>query len=316
MPHPTQAPSVQTYASATEFLKRMGPLLLEDEARYGLMLGIALTVASQPEFYSESAPYFAIAEDGNGVAAAALMTPPHGLIVYSERAECRPGLTAIAQNLASAGWSLPSVNGPEPVCTHFAAIWAETAGVQSTVGVRERVFELREVIHPTYSPGHLRQATMDDLDLLVRWIIDFSNEALHGLETLEETETRRRVGARLEQGAYYLWEDGEAVSFAGTTRKTAHGISIGPVYTPPQFRRKGYASSCVAKLSQLMLDHGRTFCTLFIDLSNPTSNHIYQNIGYRPVCDYTVYTFSTRVIANEENRAVKRARDRQRHHRS
>jgi uncharacterized protein len=274
----------------------MEPLLLEHEARYGLMLGIALTVSRQPEFYSERPPYFAIAEDAIGVAAAALMTPPHGLIVYSERAECRPGLTAIAQDLTIAGWSLPSINGPEPVCTHFATIWAETTGVQSTVGIRERVFELRQVIHPTYSPGYLRQATMADLDLLVRWIGDFTEEAMHGMETFEETETRRRVGVRLDQGDYYVWEDGEIVSFAGTARKTARGISIGPVYTPPQFRGKGYASSCVAKLSQLMLDQGRTFCTLFTDLSNPTSNHIYQNIGYHPVCDYTVYTFSTQIL--------------------
>jgi predicted GNAT family acetyltransferase len=79
---------------------------------------------------------------------------------------------------------------------------------------------------------------------------------------------------------------------AGAARPTVNGIAIGPVYTPPQFRGKGYASSLVAKLSQHLLDQGRTFCTLFTDLANPTSNRIYQNIGYRPVCDYTVYRFN------------------------
>ena len=48
----------------------------------------------------------------------------------------------------------------------------------------------------------------------------------------------------------------------------------------------------VAALSQLLLDSGRKFCFLFTDLSNPTSNHIYQAIGYRPVCDVDEYRFS------------------------
>src|SRR5688500_10573928 len=117
-------PVVKSFSSATRFLERMEPLLLEQEARYGLMLGIALAVARQPDVYGKNPPYFAIAEDNDGVAAAASMTPPHGIIVYSEREECRLGLTAIAHDLSSAGWSLPSVNGPEPVCTHFASIWA------------------------------------------------------------------------------------------------------------------------------------------------------------------------------------------------
>ena len=54
----------------------------------------------------------------------------------------------------------------------------------------------------------------------------------------------------------------------------------------PEFRGRGYASNCVAALTQKMLDQGRKFCFLYTDLSNPTSNKIYQQIGYRPVCDW------------------------------
>ena len=69
------------------------------------------------------------------------------------------------------------------------------------------------------------------------------------------------------------------------TRPTQHGIGVGGVYTPPELRRRGYASSCVAALSQRLLDAGFEYCTLYTDLSNPTSNDIYQQIGYRPVGD-------------------------------
>jgi predicted GNAT family acetyltransferase len=137
----------------------------------------------------------------------------------------------------------------------------------------------------------LRQATAADLDLVAQWFVDFTEQALPDIETLTLNEAHEQVKIRIERGMIYLWEDGEVVSLAGSSRPTPNGIAIGPVYTPPQFRGKGYASSCVAQLSQLLLDQGRSFITLFTDLANPTSNRIYQNIGYRPVCDYTVYRF-------------------------
>ncbi len=58
-----------------------------------------------------------------------------------------------------------------------------------------------------------------------------------------------------------------------------------------KYRRQGYASSCVAALSQTLLDQGRKYCFLFTDLANPTSNHIYQAIGYQPICDMNEYWF-------------------------
>jgi hypothetical protein len=284
--------TVDSHASAACFLARMETLLMAQEARYGLMLGIALNVLKKPDFYSEQTPYFAVVKDSDGVAAAASMTPPHGLIVYGERANPHPGLLALADDLMAGGWSLPTVNGPEPICTHFAEIWAEMRGVKAEIAVRERTFELRQVIHPTYSPGQLRQATLDDLELLAQWYVEFVEEALYTIESTTLDAARMRVQSRIESGVFYVWEDGEVVSLAGVTRPTATGICIGPVYTPPHQRGRGYASSCVAALSQLMLDQGRAFCTLFTDLANPTSNSIYQKIGYRPVCDYTVFSFA------------------------
>jgi predicted GNAT family acetyltransferase len=269
----------------------MEPLLMQQEARNSLMLGIALNIARQPDFYGPNPPYLAIAEDSEGVAAAVLMTPPHGIILYSDREQSRPGLTALAQELARAGWTLPTVTGPEPICAHFASIWSEMAKVDFEIGVRERLFELRKVIHPTYSPGHLRLATIDDVELLAHWFVAFTEEALYGIEQAILEEVRERVKTRVETGMLYVWEDREPVCMLGTGRKSTNGISIGPVYTPPNVRGKGYASSGVARVSQLLLDQGRSYCTLFTDLANPTSNRIYQNVGYRPICDYTVYRF-------------------------
>ena len=96
----------------------------------------------------------------------------------------------------------------------------------------------------------------------------------------------------LKDRALYFWTDPDPVSMAATTRPTVNGISISYVYTPPELRRKGYASAIVASVSQLMLDKGRKFCTLYTDQSNPTSNSIYQKIGYKPVADVVEVIFS------------------------
>jgi hypothetical protein len=78
---------------------------------------------------------------------------------------------------------------------------------------------------------------------------------------------------------------------AGSSRGPTNGATVSVVYTPARNRRHGYASACVAALSQSLLDDGYRFCTLYTDLSNPTSNKIYQNVGYRPIEDCTMITF-------------------------
>ena len=90
-----------------------------------------------------------------------------------------------------------------------------------------------------------------------------------------------------------VWDNGQPVAMAAKVRPTRNGMTISLVYTPPEQRRHGYATACVAALSQQLLDEGWQFCTLFTDLANPTSNSIYQKIGYQPVADFNDYLFDT-----------------------
>jgi predicted GNAT family acetyltransferase len=89
----------------------------------------------------------------------------------------------------------------------------------------------------------------------------------------------------------YLWDDGAPVSMCGISGPTPHGIRIGPVYTPPPSRGRGYASNLVAAASQRALDAGRRSVFLLTDLANPTSNDIYESIGYERVRDVDQYLF-------------------------
>jgi uncharacterized protein len=127
----------------------------------------------------------------------------------------------------------------------------------------------------------------------VRWWREFAAEALEELDDDEE-RIGRVIDSRLagdDQGIA-LWEDGgEPVSLVAWGSPTPTGIRIGPVYTPPEHRGRGYASALTAHVSSEQLAAGRSFCFLYTDLANPTSNKIYVAIGYRRVCDSVQYTF-------------------------
>jgi predicted GNAT family acetyltransferase len=132
-----------------------------------------------------------------------------------------------------------------------------------------------------------RPADVADRPLLVDWWRAFAVEALHD-EDPEIGLIEQEVDHRLDAKGWGLvvWEDaGEPVSFAGFGGATPNGVRIGPVYTPPERRSNGYASALVASVSGDRLDEGKRFCFLYTDLANPTSNRIYERIGYEWVCE-------------------------------
>ncbi|MCB0061747.1 MAG: GNAT family N-acetyltransferase [Caldilineaceae bacterium] len=284
-----------TYPTATLFLAKMRPLLEADEAANGLMLGLALRVEGDPHAFGKADPYFATVDDTDGPIAAALMTPPHGVILYCTRPADDVCVTAalqlIAENLRDNSWALPTVNGPSAIAERFAQTWSALVDVPYERAMATRVFKLLEVRHPPYSAGRLRPATAADQALAVQWMRAFSQEAEHNTD-LDEEQLQKSIQEKIADLHLFFWEDGERVSMVGLTRPTARGIAIGPVYTPPEYRGRGYASSAVAHLSQAMLDAGKEFCALFTDLANPTSNHIYQAIGYQALVDFQVYRFT------------------------
>src|SRR5262245_45884779 len=112
-------------------------------------------------------------------------------------------------------------------------------------------------------------------------------------EAILEAGAARMVARLTAANDLTVWErDAEVVSMAAVVRRTYCSSSISLVYTPPELRGRGYASVTVAALSQRELDAGRAWCSLFTDLANPTSNHIYTEIGYEPACDFRYFTLT------------------------
>jgi predicted GNAT family acetyltransferase len=268
------------------FLVRASPLLLADEARHNLMLGIAGTLDRHPGAYPEHR-YWIVEEEGRTVGAA-MQTPPFNLIL--SRAETADVTAALADTLHNAGVTLPGVTASVPEVEDFAAAWEARSGFVRRARMRQRIYRLTEVRPVVDVPGRARIATTEDRTLLVSWVRAFAEESLGEASVRSPEEA---VDARLRDriGGFVLWEDGEPVSLAGWGGLTPNGVRIGPVYTPPKRRRHGYASALTAAVSAEQLASGRRLCFLYTDAENPTSNRIYADIGYEHVCDSVDYAF-------------------------
>ncbi|MGV9264575.1 GNAT family N-acetyltransferase [Kitasatospora sp. NPDC003701] len=224
-------------------------------------------------------------EDPRGpVSGAFVQTPPFGVVLGA-----MTGRTAghLAQALAAAGEALPSVQGNKQVTTVFARTWERTTGGRAKLRAHERLYRLGALVPPEPAPsGRARPAAEADHGLLVAWHEAFLAEST---VALPGADLGALVGRRIAEGLLHLWEDdGRPVSFAGVSPVIAGMSRIGPVYTPPGLRRRGYASGIVAAGSQHALTRGATEVLLYADLANPTSNSVYRQLGYVMVQDALV----------------------------
>lgn len=277
-----------SYANAAAFLADTQEELEAREALNSLMLGICLRLAEFPE-QIKTTPTFKAVRDDDGLVLAAVMTPPYNIVLSGQRDDIGEAARDLAETLAAEKVALPGALGPSGDAESFVRAWSDVTGASAEVSMRQRVFALRKVMLPRAATGNLRPAAGDDLELAIEWCFSFMVDAF-GEGDIKRA--REIIELRVGEGAVYLWEDDRPVSMAMKTRPTRRGISVSFVYTPPELRRRGYATACVAELSRLLLESGREFCSLFTDRANPTSNHIYQVIGYRPVADFDQYTFA------------------------
>jgi predicted GNAT family acetyltransferase len=265
------------------------PFLVAHEAEHNVLLGIC-SALMQTDIY-QFPPYMAYVEDQGGIVAVAMRTPPYNLVL-SDMADESP-IELIVQDAYATYSDLRGIVGLKAVCKAFAQTWKTMTGQDYRLNIEERLYRLQKVNPVGDVSGEYGLAAEADREVLVHWFMDFSAEALDGMsqEDAERQFNMRLTSDPMQRGLRVWRDNGKLVSFAGYGGLTPHGIRIGPVYTPPELRGHGYASACVAALSQELLDAGRKFVFLFTDLSNPTSNHIYQTIGYEPVCDVDEYRF-------------------------
>jgi len=267
---------VERHDSARAFLERAEPWLLTSEARHNLILGLSYGAASRGQEAGQ-ALYATVEADGD-VVGCVVRTPPYKLLVTDAPTEAAEEIVRV---VSSAYDRVPAVLGPPRVAEAIAEAWVARNGGAWRRGMEQRIYRLDRVVRPERTPGgRMRPAGPDDLALAASWGEGFARDTGQHFPAPVET-----VRGWTERGLLWVWDDDGAKSIAVAHGITPRGVRIGYVYTPPEARGRGYASVLVAELSQRMLDEGRDFCVLYTDLSNPTSNAIYQRIGYQPIED-------------------------------
>ncbi len=275
----------ETTSDPAAFWVQVSDFLLRDPVVNNVL--ITNVISRRDGAITDPAPatYAAALDRDGAVAGAAMRTPPFSIALSSMPA---PAVEPLAEALAERCPDAGGVMGTAAEAGAFAAAWARLTGSTPLVQMRQRLFRLDAVTMPPAPPGGWRVAGPGERDLLVAWTEVFEVEAGSGA-----TGTAgQSVDMRLAGGRAFVWVDGAAVSFLGTTAPASGVVRVGPVYTPPDRRRRGYASALVAAVSQHALDAGAALCTLYTDLANPTSNKIYAAVGYRPVSEVTAYSFS------------------------
>ena len=177
---------------------------------------------------------------------------------------------------------MPGIMGPPAEAVSFAHLWCDLTGMHPAEGVSERWYVLEDLTMPVAVPGEMMTATEAHLDTVTAWMEAFWEEA--GLH--DAVDARAQSMRAVERGLFHFWcVDGAPVAMAGHSGPVGKLVSIGPVYTDPQHRRKGYGSNLVAHLSQRFLQREDLRCGLGADRDNPHSQKIYQRMGYLEVAE-------------------------------
>lgn len=278
----------QLLADPLEFRDRTRGLLA-DEARNNLMLAILNSIIDNPAAYKSFR--LLTVQDRGATAACGLMTdPPQNLIVADPVSEA--ALEALVEGAAAASFAVPRVIGVRPTVDRFVEHWQRRTGEVARLSMTQGVYALQKVIPARPVAGRARVGDIADLDTAFRWMRAFFAEALPEDPADEDpmqramAETLRGVGG----AGLWFWDvDDVPVSMSSHSGPAGSGARIRAVYTPPEHRGNGYASALVAVQSQALLDNGYRMCFLFTDLANPTSNKIYEAIGYRLVSEAAVF---------------------------
>lgn len=270
------------------FLARAGDFLQSRPALHTLPLTVTEALRTRgPHAYGPEAPAFGILTRAGEVRATYFRTPPHPLNLTPLTPD---EADTLAAHLATLGHPLPGVSADRDTAASFAEAWQRHTGAAPVLHERQRLYRLGTLTVPQPPPeGRSRIAGEQDREQLMRWHDEFAAAIGAG----HSPGAGSWADARIAEGRVTFWEapDGTPVSMAGLTPQVAGQARVTPVYTPAPLRGRGYAGAATVEAGRAALAAGAAEVLLFTDLANPTSNGLYQRIGFRPVTDFAVYDF-------------------------
>ncbi|RSM52336.1 GNAT family N-acetyltransferase [Actinoplanes sp. ATCC 53533] len=269
-----------------DFLTRAGAFLRSQPTQHTMAL--TATEKLRTRQADTDGVVFGRLEAGGEIRAIFYGSPSRALNVTSLTPE---QADALAAQLVALGHSHSSVTADHSTATAFAEVWRRHTGATPTLRTRLHLYRLGTLTPPARAPvGRGRLAGRQDHELLMRWCQEFAEDVGQTVSI----DAASWAGTRFADKSYTFWEtpDGTPVSMAGLNPMVAGQVRVDPVYTPPHLRGCGYAGAVTVEVSRAALAAGSTDVVLFTDAANPTSNALYQGIGYLPITDWAVYGFA------------------------
>lgn len=285
---------LQFCTDPSEFLAAAGDYLATDPVVSTVVTTVAHRVLAQPAdgVVQPERNWWLVVRDATGsVVGAGMRTAPFApypafLLPMPDEAA-----VGVARALHDRGEELLGVNGALPAVDLCAAELTRLGGGQVHVSQHTRLHELGELVAPAPVPGRLAAATQHDVELAMEWFDAFMGDADEQAgrprgASAHEVPERAEMLRRIREGRLWFWVDetGERVHLTAANPPSYGVARIGPVYTPPAQRGRGWASNAVAEVCRRIQAEGGRAC-LFTDQANPTSNKIYAALGFRPVVD-------------------------------
>ncbi len=266
---------LHVYEEILTFKEEVTIFLEKNEQENNLILGV-LQMVQQPIFMG-------IAKQEEEIAVVFLQTEEKKQIIVAASEMTDEDIVELAKKLAEVYPNVPGLIGNKKIVQRLAEEIAVLENKKTNVAMEQGIYELKQVKKKWNGDGTFLEVSSDDLPLIKQWIYQFCEDV--NLPTTKEEAQQTAHTLITNRCLFGVEVDGKLVSVAAKTRPTKNNITVNFVYTPTEARKKGYASNCVAALSQRMLDEGYKTTTLYTDLANPTSNKIYREIGYEQIAE-------------------------------
>ena len=205
-------------------------------------------------------------------------------------ADDRAVVLALVEAVAGLVDDVPGVRGQPDVSAAFAGAWASIRKVAVSIEQAQRFYQLHTLIPAAPMPGRLRLAVAEDLELLTDWAAGFERDA-QGNDAPAAPALSGMMSSNIERSLVWIWEHDQPVSMSAASQPVGGVSRIRSVYTPPEHRNQGWAAVCVSALVARLMSTGVERCVLFTDLANPTSNAIYQRLGFEPHSEHVEFRF-------------------------
>ncbi|WP_400247729.1 GNAT family N-acetyltransferase [Niallia sp. JL1B1071] len=275
---------VQKFYDVNDFKRVMLPLLEKEEAVNGLPLGILMNINEMIKpivmagVYKDEQPILML-----------FQTHPKQIIVSVFKGMTPLEMPLVSKLIHESIEVIPGFIGEKAIVQEMAQRIAALRQLNVVLGMDQRIYQLKEVKKKPSNVGNFRWITSRDQARIQQWVYDFAASVN---QPLEMEQAGKRAEEIIQSGKLAGWEvDNQLVSMANASRPTKNNITVNFVYTPDAFRKNGYATNCVAELSDRLLKSGFSSTSLYTDTTNPTSNKIYMDIGYEPMKDSILLFF-------------------------